>query len=154
MKAFFLDTSAFFKFYVPEQGSQVVQRIFQNGGLRLITSLTITEMMSNIRRLVEVDRLIDEKGYRAIKADIMAKIADGVLDVIEITLRDILDSIGLIEKRYMSPIDAIQLASALRVAERTDNLVFVCADTKLARLASDEGLEVLNPLQAAPQVSG
>ncbi|NLJ61003.1 MAG: type II toxin-antitoxin system VapC family toxin [Firmicutes bacterium] len=149
MRTFFLDTSAFFKLYVPEQGAQVLQQIFQNGGLRLITSLTITEMMSNLRRLLEVDQVIDEKAYRAIKADMMGKIADGSLEVIEITLRDILDSIDLIEKRYMSPIDSIQLASALRVFRRTENLVFVCADAKLARLASDEGLEVLNPLQAS-----
>lgn len=150
MRTFFLDTSAFFKLYVPEKGSQVIQRIFQEGGLRLITNLTITEMMSNVRRLVEIDRLIDQKAYHAIKADIMAKIADRALDVIPVTLRDTLDSIDLIEKRYMSPIDAIQLASALRVSEGSDSFVFVCADSKLARVAEDQGLEVLNPLQAEP----
>ena len=48
-----------------------------------------------------------------------------------------------ISKRYMKPVDAIQLAIALNLP--TTNLVFVCSDKGLCKIAELEGLIALNP---------
>ncbi|MCL4517558.1 MAG: type II toxin-antitoxin system VapC family toxin [Firmicutes bacterium] len=145
MNTLFLDTSALFKRYIPEKGSLALDKVFRNAESRFITNLTITEIVSNLRRLVDVEKLIDGKKYQAAKAELMGDIADGTLKVSEVTTADILSSVDLISKRYISPIDAIQLAVSLRLASREEEFVFICADKKLCRIAEKEGLSVLNP---------
>lgn len=152
MEIYFLDTSALFKRYVTEEGSDVVSALFlQETGL-VISSITISEVVSNLRRLVDVSGLIDEEQYRGLKAVFFADIADGRLEVVELTTAVIIQSSEIISKAYMKPIDAIQLAVALSV--RNENLTFVCSDKALCKRASIEGLTVLNPAEESQQDVG
>lgn len=67
---------------------------------------------------------------------------DGRLDLIELTTAILLESLEIISKKYVAPLDAIQLATALSLPEKP---VFVCADRKLLRIAGEYELAVLNP---------
>lgn len=141
--SYFLDTSALFKRYVQEEGSETVDILFKKEeNIFLISSITICEVVSNLRRLVDVDRLISEKEFDLIKATFLGEIADGLLELTQLTTNIILESLEIISKKYVTPLDAIQLATALSLPEKP---VFVCADKKLLRIAKDSGLEVLNP---------
>lgn len=141
--SYFLDTSALFKRYVQEEGSETVDILFnKEENIFLISSITICEVVSNLRRLVDVDRLISEKEFDLIKATFLGEIADGLLELTQLTTNIILESLEIISKKYVTPLDAIQLATALSLPEKP---VFVCADKKLLRIAKDSGLEVLNP---------
>ena len=140
--SYFLDTSALFKRYVQEEGSETVDVLFKEENILFISSVTICEVISNLRRLVDVDRLISEKEFDLIKATFLGEIADGLLELTQLTTNILLESLEIISKRYVTPLDAIQLATALSLPEKP---VFVCADKKLLRIAEDCGLEVLNP---------
>ena len=135
--SYFLDTSALFKRYVQEEGSETVDVLFKEENI-----LFISQVISNLRRLVDVDRLISEKEFDLIKATFLGEIADGLLELTQLTTNILLESLEIISKRYVTPLDAIQLAAALSLPEKP---VFVCADKKLLRIAEDCGLEVLNP---------
>jgi len=50
---------------------------------------------------------------------------------------------GLILKRYMKPVDAIQVAVALN--NFSVKPTFVSSDQKLCSIAQQEGLPILNP---------
>lgn len=47
----------------------------------------------------------------------------------------ILSSLELCSARYLTPLDAIQLATVLSINE--DNPVFVCSDLKINRIAEE-----------------
>jgi hypothetical protein len=49
---------------------------------------------------------------------------------------------GLLMKRYMKPVDSIQLAVALTLP--ISNLIFVCSDQALCKIATKEGLKMLD----------
>jgi PIN domain nuclease of toxin-antitoxin system len=58
---FFIDTSALFKRYQPEKGTDLVCRILEKSGQPLyISSISIIEIISNLKRLFEIDNITDE----------------------------------------------------------------------------------------------
>jgi hypothetical protein len=62
---FFIDTSALFKRYQPEKGTATVTRILEDHSRPLyISSITIVEMISNLKRLFEVDRITTENQFQ------------------------------------------------------------------------------------------
>lgn len=148
MARFFFDTSALFKRYVDETGSDRVREIFSHRAECFISSLTLVEMISNFRRLVDVDRSITQEDFQRLRSTLMADIAEAVLEVVETRMTHVMASLDLSSKKYITPIDALQLSMARRLGE---DVVFVCADQKLARLAREEGLVVFDP--AFPEVS-
>jgi len=60
-----------------------------------------------------------------------------------VTAEDIIKAESLIIKRYMKPIDSIQLAIDLNLQE--DDLTFVSSDQRLCKIAESEGLSALAP---------
>jgi len=78
----------------------------------------------------------------ALKATFLGDIGDGLLELVELTPDILLHSLEILSRQYVTPLDAIQLASALSLPEKP---VFVCADQKLSRLAGEYGLPVLEP---------
>jgi predicted nucleic acid-binding protein len=141
-EGYFLDTSALFKRYVQEEGSDAVDKLFEEKTPLFISSITLCEVISNLRRLVDVDRIITEKEFNLLKATFWGDVGDGLLDLIEVTTSILIESLEIITKKYVTPLDAIQLATALSLPEKP---VFVCSDLKLLRLAKEYGLIVLNP---------
>lgn len=140
---YFLDTSALFKQYIKEQGTELVRKLFSSGESLVISNLSIVEAVSNLRRLVDVDGLIDEEVFRRTTAMLFDDIDKGLLEVIEVTMATVIQGAELISKKYMKPVDAIQLAVALSLQDR--DLVFVCSDRNLCKRVAEEGLQILDP---------
>ena len=143
-KDYFFDTSALFKRYVEEKGSETVNNIFAQSAGRYISSLGLVEVVSNLRRLVDVDNILNEEEFSFVKGTFFDDIKSGTIEVIEVTTPNILTSLSLCSETYITPIDSIQLAVVLQAPEE---LIFVCSDTKLLSLAEKKGLNTINPEQ-------
>lgn len=140
---YFIDTSALFKRYVFEKGSQTINHIFAEKANRYISVVTLCEVTSNLRRLVDVDKILYETEFTQVKSTFLGEIGNEILDVIDLTPSIILKSMDICSENYVTPLDAIQLASALTLKERP---VFVCSDKKLLRSANQWGLSTIDPV--------
>lgn len=141
---FFVDTSALFKRYQFEKGSQKINQIIESHDKPLfISSITIIEVVSNLRRLYEIDHLTTEELFLAQRAFFFNDLRNLNITILDVTSEDILKAEMLIKKRYMKPIDSIQLAVALNIP--VQNLTFLSSDQGLCKIAKTEGLLILNP---------
>lgn len=143
-KTYFLDTSALFKRYTDEPGTLTVNRLFEEKATRLISQLTITEVASNLKRLEEIEGLITDAEFNKVLKIFLGDIASGTIYTLEVTPQVVLSSVDLNKEHYLSPIDALQLATALSI--KSGDPVFVCSDHKLIKVAELHGLQILNPL--------
>jgi len=141
---FFIDTSALFKRYQPEKGTIAVTRILEDHSQPLyISSITIVEMISNLKRLFEVDKITSEKQFQLQRDFFYKDIVTLNITILDITSEDVIKAEDLILKRYMKPVDSIQLAIALNM--KNDDITFVSADQRLCKIAAQEGLKTLTP---------
>lgn len=138
---FFFDTSALFKRYVNEKGSSIVNGLLDGAADCYISLVTLTEIAASLRRLVDVDRLLAEEEFTLVKETFLGEIGSGTIRVMDLTPSLILASLEICSKKYMTPLDAIQLASALTC----EGAVFVCSDKKLLQAAGEWGLKTINP---------
>lgn len=142
--SFFIDTSALFKRYQPEQGTELVCKILEESGQPVfISSISIIEIVSNLKRLFEIDRITSEEQFRQQRAFFYQDINNLGITILDVTAEDIIKADTLIMKRYMKPIDSIQMAIALNLEH--DDLTFVSSDQRLCIIAEIEGFAILNP---------
>jgi predicted nucleic acid-binding protein len=141
---YFVDTSALFKRYQSEKGTPLVCRILEaTDQPAFISSITIIEIISNLKRLYEIDKITTEEQFLQQRSFFYEDINRLGITLLDLTAEDIIKAEDLILKRYMKPVDSIQLAIALNL--RRDNMTFVSADRRLCRIAAEEGLNVLTP---------
>lgn len=140
---YFLDTSALLKRYISEKGSHVVDSLFREEADRYVSSLGIVECFSNLRRLHEVERALTEVQYKTLCASVLSDIESGMITITEAMPTDIASAVSILQKQYMTPIDALQIAIALGLGRDT---VFVSSDTRLNRIAEQYRLKVLDPM--------
>lgn len=144
MKSYFFDTSAIFKRYQVEKGTLKVNEIFNdNNAQSFISGMAIIEVISNLKRLYEIDRLTTKSQFLLQRSQFYKDIQEYNISIVELSSEDIITADELISKRYMKPVDAIQLATALNLP--IQRLVFVCSDKGLCKIAELEGLIALNP---------
>jgi len=111
---FFIDTSALFKRYQIEKGTDKVCDLIENSRDKIfISSLTVVEVISNLKRLYEIDHLTTERDFVQQRLFFYNDIEQFEMTILDITADDIMKAEGLILKRYMKPVDAIQVAVAL-----------------------------------------
>lgn len=139
----FIDTSALFKRYINEVGTDMIDSLFENAGLVIISNLTVVEFVSNLKRLVDIDKVIDNDVYDSIKFEFFNDIANKRIRVEPVSSLNIVTSVDLINKKYITPIDSLQLATVLNLKENCENISFVCSDKKLCGLAENEGIRVV-----------
>jgi predicted nucleic acid-binding protein len=141
---FFVDTSALFKRYQVEVGTEAVNELLKKGvGNLFISSLTIVEITSNLKRLCAVDKITDENQYQEQRLFFFHDLEDLGIVILGITTEDIIRADELIQKRYMKPIDALQLAVALN--NLPANLTIISADKRLCEIAQAEGVSAVTP---------
>ena len=147
MASVYLDTSALLKLYIEEDGADRVTRVMEDAedGQVVILDLTKVEARSAVRR-------------REREGDIAAGDADRVLRQIEddassnflvqpSTSAVIEEAARLIDRHPLRAYDALQLAGCLVVREgMPEPVTFICADARLCKVATNEGLATLNPL--------
>lgn len=133
----FLDTSAFAKRYVAEQGSDKVIALCQQADSLVVSVICLPELISTLSRLLREKKLA-KADYRKLKGDAMADLAD--VDICQLT-PDILTSVvSLLESHPLRAMDALHVACALVVEPD----VFVSADYRQLTAAQKAGLKVVD----------
>ena len=137
MNNYFIDTSALFKRYIPEKGTDQLDEIFSLSKYLYISDLTIVEIVSNLKRKNEIVNEIDRDLYLKIKKEFFNDIAQGSIQTISVSSEIIIKAWDLIDKKYITPMDSVQLATAIQLNSKLKDVVFVCSDKKLAKLAEE-----------------
>jgi len=137
MNNYFIDTSALFKRYITEKGTDQLDEIFSLSKYLYISDLTIVEMVSNLKRKNEIVNEIDRDLYLKIKKEFFNDIAQGNIQTISVSSEIIIKALDLIDKKYITPMDSVQLATAIQLNSKLEDVVFVCSDKKLAKLAEE-----------------
>ncbi|MEG4521119.1 MULTISPECIES: type II toxin-antitoxin system VapC family toxin [unclassified Microcoleus] len=151
VNAYFLDTSALVKRYVPELGSNWIQSITvpAAGNFLAISQITWVEVCSAFsRRQREGTLSVDEVDQ--LMVDFRTDF-ENQYEVLEVD-RTLIEIAGaLVMQNPLRAYDAVQLASALRFQSTTlvsvpnTQLVFVSADNRLLDIAQSAGLATDNP---------
>jgi predicted nucleic acid-binding protein len=149
--AYFLDTSALAKRYLPERGSDWVDRACTSANVSIWASaLAATELASALRRRYREGAMsaeVRDTVYRQFLADSVNYELIGVSeDIVDDAARLLLSGP---EIRQFRGIDAIQLATALRwrslLDASSESAYFVVSDERLRAAAEGMALMVIDP---------
>jgi uncharacterized protein len=143
----FLDTSALIKNYIAEVGSAWLQHLVAptTGNIIAISAVTRVEVAATLARRRR-DGSITPADVVSIYGHFLTQVEHSYL-VLEVHT-DVLNRAALLADRYvLRSLDAIQLACAIYTQHMLgEPLTFVCADTNLLTVATQEGLTTDNPL--------
>ena len=133
----FLDTSAFAKRYVAEQGSDKVLELCQQADSLVVSIICLPEFISTLSRLVR-EKKIAKPAYQKLKREAMADIGD--IDICQITAEVLASTVSLLEDHPLRAMDALHVACALNYGAD----VFVSADHRQLTAARKAGLKVVD----------
>lgn len=133
----FLDTSAFAKRYVAEQGSDQVLAVCQQADSLVVGVICLPELISTLSRLVREKKLASA-AYQSLKRDVMADLAD--VDICQITQEVLASVVSLLESHPLRAMDGLHVACALACAPDA----FVSADHRQLSAARKAGLSVID----------
>lgn len=133
----FLDTSAFAKRYVAEQGSDKVIALCQQADSLIVSVICLPELISTLSRLLREKKLA-KADYRKLKNDAMADLAD--VDICQLTPEILNSVVSLLESHPLRAMDALHVACALAVEPD----IFVSADHRQLTAAQKAGLKVVD----------
>ena len=133
----FLDTSAFAKRYVAEQGSDKVLEACQEADSLAVSVICLPELIAALSRLVREKKLANAADQK-LKGDTMTDLAD--VDICQITPEVLAAVVSLLESHPLRAMDALHVACAL--AYEPD--AFVSADHRQLSAARKAGLEVID----------
>jgi len=144
---YFLESSAFAKLFVFEQGSEPLIRMLQqvDDSRKLVSSLASLEVRSAIRRRERAGEILPPhagEALDALGAECMRIVEQPVLPAVIEAARVILDG------RSLRALDALHLATCvvLRDALPASDICFVSSDDALLKAAKAERFPVLNPM--------
>jgi uncharacterized protein len=148
--AYFVDSSALVKLYVPETGSAWIQALLavQKGNSLFISRITWVEVLSALARreregsLTPTDRTLIIQRFRS---DL-----NNQYQVIELDAKLAETAGQLVEQYPLRAYDAVQLASVNRIqpafaTEQSTSLIFLTSDDRLSAVAQSLGLLTDNP---------
>lgn len=133
----FLDTSAFAKRYVAEQGSDKVVELCQQADSLVVSVICLPELISTLSRLLR-EKKLTKADFRKMKNDAMADLAD--VDICQITPNVMVSVISLLESHPLRAMDALHVGCALAVAPD----IFVSADHRQLSAARKAGLKIVD----------
>ncbi len=148
MARYFLDSSALVKRYHLEQGTESVDRLFQEPGNRFVASrLAVVEVFSALARLVR-EGVLTRTDFGRLIARLDKDVAEGVFAVAAVNSERLAAATGLLGTLGLSgplrTLDAIHLATAQALNERSRLAAVVAADQKLLTAAGAIGLPLLD----------
>lgn len=137
MTLLYLDASALVKLVLSEPGSEVLDAFVGEGDV-VTSEIAILEVLRAVRR-ASIDVISPDE-------DTIRRDAEGLLQAIALHPldRDVLLEAGALRAPFLRSLDAIHLATALRVG-RLD--AFVSYDERQAAAARLEGLRTISPGQ-------
>jgi len=133
----FLDTSAFAKRYVAEQGSDKVTELCQQADNLVVSVIYLPELISTLSRLLR-EKKLSKADYRKLKEDAMADLAD--IETSQITPEVLVSVVSLLESNQLRAMDALHVACALAVGPD----IFVSADHRQLAAAQKVGLRIVD----------
>ena len=138
---YFLDASALVKRYIREPGSAAVRSLLRRRRTLAVSAVSAVEVPSALWRRARLGDLSTELARRfadQLPFDLEA------MDVVEVRAPVLELAAQLVEQHPLRADDAIQLASALRLArEARLALTFACSDGPLRDAATAEGIKAL-----------
>ena len=151
VNAYFLDTSALVKRYVPEIGSDWILSITDpaTDNHLAISQITWVEVHSAFARRLR-DRSLSAQRFDLIVQKVREDF-ENEYRVIDVDQTLIETATELVMQHPLRAYDSVQLASALRFQSTTllsqpeTQLIFVSADNRLLDIAQSEGLATDNP---------
>ena len=133
----FLDTSAFAKRYVAEQGSDKVMALCLKADSLVVSVICLPELISTLSRLLR-EKKLTKAHYRKLKDEAMADLTD--VDLCQITVEVLASVVSVLESHPLRAMDAIHIACALTV--KPD--IFVSADHRQLAAARKTGIKTVD----------
>ncbi len=146
MPIFYFDTSALFKLYIREEGTDRVSELAQDRerNTLAIVDFAVLEFHSAIRRRERQGEISALEASLALQQ--LSDDAENRYMVQQSTPAIVQEGTRLIDLYPLKTLDALQLAGCLILRRRvSEPLTFVCADVRLYRAAASEGLTTLIP---------
>ncbi len=145
---YFFDTSALFKRYHTEPGTDVVDSAFEEMAVRIAPDLSLIELYSSLARRVRMQE-ITPQDFAAAKAKMTEDTQEkGVLRLEAVGEVDKADAARLIEQdgltRSLRTLDALHLAVIRRLGPAQLSAVY-CVDRPFIAVLEAEGFTVINP---------
>ena len=144
---YYFDTSAVVKLYHQELGTDQVEALFaQVNSAIMISELTLVELNSTVARKLRTGE-INLNAYEAIlknfDEDCQQRFVTFPLSpAISQNAKDLLQKYG--KTKALRTLDALHLGACM-IVSATEEIIFVCADTRLLEIAILESIQVLNP---------
>jgi predicted nucleic acid-binding protein len=134
----FLDTSAFAKLYLSEEGSERMSEVLAKSTSIVVSVLAEPEGISAMNRLRREGKMLEVE-YRKLKKDFLEDLA--TFETIALDQDVVNQAVVLLESTPLRASDALHLASA----HAADVDLFVTADQVQSAAARASGLKVLDP---------
>jgi predicted nucleic acid-binding protein len=148
MGRYYVDSSALVKRYHQESRSSDVESLFNEpDGRFLISRLALVEVHSTFARLVR-EGTLDEPQFKKVVARLAADVAARLLTVAALSARRLEDAARILSTVGLTgsvrTLDAIHLATAQALNNRTSLAGFAAADKKMIAAATASGLKVID----------
>jgi len=131
------------KRYYKESGTETVDELIEDDRTIVITSLTVIETISAFRRKYNRDEISKDDVNDLLAAFFEEALAGFVIVPMEESIQQF--SFDLILDEDLRTPDSLQLSAALSVTTEDTAVSFVTADSDLAAVAKNQGLEAVNP---------
>jgi len=152
MAFFFFDTSALVKYYHRETGTQQVMALIGEPSNRIfISRLGLVEWHSAFALKVRMG-VLSRENYQIAKSAYYGDIRVRKIVTLPLARTHQQQAVRLLKKYAFShnlrTLDALQLAVAIDLNQKTPLDHFVCSDIPFCQIVRQEGLSVFNPEEA------
>ena len=152
MPNYFYDASALVKRYHTEQGSSIINPLFDGEARHFISELSVVEIHAAFSKKRLTKEITTDEALRRVRAQFSNDIKSRKIAVVQISSTHYREAERLVRQYgtdadtgIIRSLDALQLAVALDFQNRTEIDAFLSSDHRQCSVASAEGLNVLNP---------
>ncbi len=138
----YFDSSALLKRYLNEKGDTKVRGLFDKSERIFVSVVTHVECASAFQRLLQT-KFIDKSEYERLTNEIAIDFPFFETVPFDEDVKQI--ALKVIEKHPLKPLDTIQLASLIYIAEEVES--FVVCDNKLKKCSREEGFKIIDPTE-------
>lgn len=121
-----------------------MESLFMETGEILVSTLGAVELLSNLKRVHLVDGAIDKQRFAEIWVAFSMALATGRIRTVAISAEIMSEAIRVLQARYMTPMDALQVAATMSLGTET---VVVSSDRKLNGVVTELGMRCLDPTE-------
>jgi predicted nucleic acid-binding protein len=128
-----VDSSAFAKRYVFEDGSKIVDRLLRQASQLALCAILVPEIISGLNRRLR-EQVLSPDDYRRAKQQLMDDVHDAI--ILQVTPAVISRAVKLLENNVLRAMDALHIACALEWQAE----LFISADRRQLKAAKNAGL--------------